>query len=265
MRRAAILLAAALLVAAGEPDPKTETEHRVKPGETLSGIANRAEVPRILIIEANGLKEPYTVRAGQVLIIPRRRSHTVKPGETGFEIALEYGLPWKAIAEANGLDPKKPVRAGRKLAIPTLSKAASEAPPAPPPPPKAPALDWPVDGKLRRGFAARPAGNYHDGVDITARKGTEVRAAAAGTVLFAGTEPKQFGRLVVLDHGNGWTSAYAFLDKITVKEGQKLRLGEQLGRVGSTGQAKGNELHFELRRNNKAVDPQPLMPKSGKD
>lgn len=264
MRRAAFLIAAAaLLMGAGKPDPKTETEHEVRPGETLAGIAQRAEVPRVLIIEANGLKEPYLVRSGQVLIIPRRRSHTVKPGETGFEIALEYGVPWKAIAEANALDPKKPVRAGQKLAIPTLAKAAAEPAPAPAPAPeaKAPQLGWPADGKVRRGFSARPARNYHDGIDIVAKRGSAARAATAGTVLFAGKEPKRFGQLVVIDHGQGWTSAYGFLDKVTVKEGDKVKAGERVGRIGDSGMATRDELHFELRRNNRPVDPAPLLPK----
>ncbi len=95
MRRAGIALALLGLAAAplvAETDPETATENVVKPGETLGGIANRAAVPRVLIIEANGLKEPYTLRAGQKLVIPRRRTHTVKDGETSLGIALDYGV-----------------------------------------------------------------------------------------------------------------------------------------------------------------------------
>ncbi|MFN5780252.1 MAG: LysM peptidoglycan-binding domain-containing protein, partial [Novosphingobium sp.] len=130
MVRAGLALALTVLVAApllAEDDPKTATEYVVKSGETLGGIANRVEVPRILIIEANGLKAPYTVRAGQKLVIPRRRTHTVKEDETGLGIALDYGVAWSAIAAANGIDPKKPVKAGQKLVIPTITRA-------PPPP-----------------------------------------------------------------------------------------------------------------------------------
>jgi len=72
-------------------------------------------VPRVLIIEANGLKPPYALRAGQKLVIPRRRSHTVKEGETGFSIAMDYGVPWSAIAAANGLQLDSAVKAGQSL------------------------------------------------------------------------------------------------------------------------------------------------------
>ena len=139
--RAALLPALALLImAASEPAkpaataPEQETEHTVLPGETLSGIANRARVPRVLIIEANRLKAPYQVRTGQKLTIPRTRSHTVKRGETGFTVAYTYAVPWHAIAIANNLDPDKPLSPGQKLLIPTIidqpSTAASTPAPA---------------------------------------------------------------------------------------------------------------------------------------
>ena len=180
-----------ILPKGAEPDPASETRHVVTPGETLGGIAARAEVPRILIIEANGLAAPYGVRAGQVLVIPRRRSHVTKPGETGFAIAMDYGVPWTAIAAANALDPQARVRAGQKLVIPTITKAR----PAPAAPSNTTAASttgaastaaastaarpadrdddegdvaaaangglhfvWPAPGKVRRGFAPRRKG-----------------------------------------------------------------------------------------------------------
>ena len=89
MKRFVLLCLAPLLVAAA--DPATETEHVVAEGETLGGIANRAKVPLAVIAAANGLVEPYSVREGQVLQIPRQRRHKVKRGETGFSIAMQYG------------------------------------------------------------------------------------------------------------------------------------------------------------------------------
>lgn len=283
MRRAALLVGVVALLlgapaAAQADDPKTVTEYVVKPGETLGGIANRTEVPRLLIIEANGLKAPYLVRAGQKLVIPRRRTHTVKGGETGFGIAMDYGVPWAAIAAANSLDPKEPVKAGQKLAIPTIAKgAATPAPstsaspepeptasPAPatklPPDTKAPRFAWPHGGKVRREFAPRGKSGWHDGIDLTADKGDAVRAAAAGKVIFAGQGPKEYGLTVIVYHTGRWTTTYSFLDKITVKDGEAVKQGERIGLAGQTGLATSPQLHFEVRRNRAALDPVDYLP-----
>lgn len=267
MKRSLALVALApLLLANGAPDdPAEETLHTVKPGETLGGVAERAVVPRVLIIEANGLTEPYALKTGQKLVIPRRRSHTVKAGETGFEIALQYGVPWEAIATANALDPKAAVKAGSKLVIPTLSKVADvTAEPAPAKsaakPAKSPEVRfaWPAPGKVLRGFAPGGAAK-HRGIDIAGPLGSAVRAVAAGKVLFAGPDDK-LGNLVVIDHGQGWATAYAKLQKVTVTKGDKARAGERVGLLGNSGENPRTELHFEVRRYNLPVDPAGVLP-----
>ena len=260
----------------GSASSEVESTHIVQPGETLSGIAVRAKVPRVLIAEANGLQPPFIVKAGQKLQIPRTRRHAVVAGDTAFSLAMKYGVPWEQIATANNLDPAAPLQAGEDLLIPTLlnppqtgvsklepapsSSTGIAAPPVPASPAKTARFGWPVTGPIRRGYAS--GSNYHDGLDIEAPKGTMVRAAAAGTVKFAGKEKEQFGNLVVIDHGNGWYTAYGFLSRITVKEGAKVAAGERIGLVGSTGLAKGNELHFEVRENGKPIDPLDELPKA---
>lgn len=295
-------LAIALAVLAADPglaqdtDPKTETEHVVKPGETLGGIAVRAQVPRVLIIEANGLKEPYLLRAGQKLVIPRRRTHTVKAGETTFSIAMDQGVLWSAIAAANGLDPKAEVKAGQVLALPTLAAQPAAAtkpaqpapitvpPPTPAPTPTsvasatpapaatpaaaaitdtaAPAFAWPVKGTVRRPFAPRGGkASYHDGIDVLSPEGTAVRSSAAGKVIFAGEGPKEYGLTVIIHHGGRWTTTYGFLKQVTVKQDDEVRAGERVGLVGETGLATEPQLHFEVRRNKVALDPAKYLPK----
>ena len=278
-RRAALLPAMALLLAraaAAEPalPPDQESEHVVQPGETLLGIARRAKVPHILIAEANGLQPPYPIRAGQKLDIPRTKHHKVAKGETGFAIAFQYGVPWHDIAIANDIPPDAVIKPGQNLLIPTIigNTGPAAPPPAPTPAPaatsapkavtadSAPNFAWPLSGPVRRGYTERSRKNYHDGLDITAPKGAAVRASAEGKVIFAGTMG-DYGKLVVLDHGGKWYSAYGFLSRITVKQDEKVKQGERIGLVGDTGLAKGYELHFELRRDNKPLDPGPLLPK----
>ena len=268
MRAWPALLAALapMLLAAAEPGlpPNQETEHVVKAGETLGGVAQRAEVPRVLIIEANRLTAPYALRAGQKLTIPRTRHHTVGRGDTRFTIAYLYGVPWSEIAVANGIAANADLRSGQKLLIPSVIAPQAAASPASEPAGASAAANrfaWPLAGAVRRGYTPRTTSpNYHEGLDIRTPAGTAVRASAAGKVLFAGDEPRQFGKLVVVEHEGGWQSAYAFLSRITVKEGDTVGQGERVGLSGQTGMARGPELHFELRRNNRPVDPAPQLP-----
>ena len=267
------LIALAPLLLAAKPDaasdPAQATMHTVKAGETLAGIAARAVVPRVLIIEANGLKPPYKVRPGQKLVIPRRRAYEVQPGDTGFSIALDQGMSWKEIATANGIDPKAAIKPGQKLVIPTISPAEVQSAETSTPPTKtadtgadsgAQRFAWPASGPVRRGFSAPGAKSGHPAIDIAGAAGSPVRAAAKGRIAFAGDEAKKFGNLVVIDHGGGWFTAYAKLQKVTVKKGERVKTGERIGLLGNTGETDKTELHFEVRQNNVPLDPEDLLP-----
>lgn len=252
MRNFLLILSAPLLLAAG--NPATETEHVVEEGETLGGIANRAGVEKGVIAATNGLREPYSLRAGQVLQIPRQKSYTVRAGNTLGGIANRFGVPIANIAVANGLEPPYNVRAGQKLIIPAVVKAAS----APPPTRTEPYFRPPHDGRILQGFSLKN-GKGHDGIDYAANPGDMVRAAASGSVVFA-DRASRFGRLVVIDHGNGWRTRYGHLSRITVKLGDVVKTGERIGLAGDAGVATRPELHFEIMRNNKRVDPKAKLP-----
>lgn len=240
----------------------------VQPGDTLGSIALRAQIPRVLIAEANGLAAADAIRAGQKLTLPRTRRHTVAAGETGFAIAYKYAVPWEQIAIANGIEANAALPPGKVLLIPTViaqPKAPAPAPtPATVPPaatqPAAAGFAWPLAGPIRRGFKPRSEGEFHDGIDITAERGEAVRAVAAGKVVFARKDPDQFGNLVVVEHADGWHTAYGSLDKITVKEGGTVTKGERVGLVGDTSLTRKTELHFEIRKAGKPVDPVDYLP-----
>ncbi|MDC0887282.1 M23 family metallopeptidase [Altererythrobacter sp.] len=258
-RPLALLFAAPLLLAAY--NPATETEHTVKAGETLSGIAERAGVPAAVIAAANGITEPFQVQVGDDLVIPRQRNHTVQPGETGFAIAIKYGVPFENIAIANGLDDKGTVKAGQKLIIPavfTPRRVARRSIPS------APFFRRPHDGRVLYGFSKREDGGGHDGIDIDVKLGDMVRASASGTVIFAAEEKTRFGRQVLIDHGDGWQTSYGHLARITVKKGDVVKSGERIGLAGDAGIATRPELHFEIRKDGADVDPAGKLPPRGK-
>jgi murein DD-endopeptidase MepM/ murein hydrolase activator NlpD len=114
-------------------------------------------------------------------------------------------------------------------------------------------LIWPCDGVVVSGFGMR-WGRMHEGIDIDCAYGTPNRAAAAGTVIFAGWLGG-YGNLVVVDHGNGLSTAYAHASAILVIVGRSVSQGDTVSLVGSTGHSTGPHLHFEVRVNGVAVDP----------
>jgi murein DD-endopeptidase MepM/ murein hydrolase activator NlpD len=248
--------------------PVGATEYVVKEGETLGGIANRAGVARIVIAEANGLREPYEVQAGQKLIIPRQRTHVVKAGETGFDIAYQYGIPFGRIAVANGLASDATLKVGQKLLIPAITRAPETSSASPPPAPRAPEpaparFRWPLTGAIAEGFNSGEGGQGHNGIDIAAAEGEPVKAAASGIVIYAQMERSRFGNLVIIDHGDRWHTAYGHMSRIAAKKGASVRAGEVIGYAGSTGTATTPELHFEVRNRNKPVEPQSVLGPQG--
>jgi murein DD-endopeptidase MepM/ murein hydrolase activator NlpD len=119
--------------------------------------------------------------------------------------------------------------------------------------PSAAGLIWPCDGVVVSGFGLR-WGRMHEGIDIGCAYGTPNRAAASGTVIYSGWLGG-YGNLVVVDHGNGLSTAYAHASSLLVSVGQTVSQGETVSLVGSTGNSSGPHLHFEVRVNGQAVDP----------
>ena len=101
---------------------------------------------------------------------------------------------------------------------------------------------------------------FHNGVDISAPAGTEIHAAAQGTVVFSG-EQRGYGNVVVLDHGNGYSTKYAHNQENLVKEGDKVDYGSPIARAGSTGRSTGSHVHFEVLHNGVAVNPGQVLAK----
>ena len=247
-------------------------------GDTVYGLSRRHRVPVRAIIEANHLRAPYHLKAGQRVALPRGRQHVVKRGETFYGIAQRYRVNPHAMARANGLAPPYDIRVGRVLVLtgtgaasPAMKKSRTKVvlkrlPRRPPPKavPQPPAASgngfiWPVRGRVLSGFGVKAKGLRNDGINISAKRGTPVKATENGVVVYAGNELRGFGNLLLVKHANGWVSAYAHNDTLVVKRGDKVAKGQRIATVGSTGSVKTPQLHFEMRRGRTAKDPRKYL------
>ena len=125
---------------------------------------------------------------------------------------------------------------------------------------------WPLDGRLMSPFGGRSdpfsgEGAIHTGVDLSAQYGTPVRATADGMVAFA-SWGGQYGKLVIVDHGNGMQTYYAHMSQFDVITGQEIRRGDTVGRSGSSGKSTGPHLHYEVRMGGTPIDPYPYLAQS---
>ncbi|HWD60528.1 MAG TPA: LysM peptidoglycan-binding domain-containing M23 family metallopeptidase [Stellaceae bacterium] len=118
---------------------------------------------------------------------------------------------------------------------------------------------WPVRGRVLASYGSMPGGGHNDGINIAAPRGTPVHAIDGGTVAYAGNEVKGYGNIVLIKHPDGWISAYAHLDDITVKPGDTIAAGQVIAKVGESGGVTEPQLHFELRRGKKPVDPKEFL------
>ena len=114
---------------------------------------------------------------------------------------------------------------------------------------------WPVRGRIISGYGTKPNGERNDGINLAVPEGTSVKAAEAGTVIYAGNELAGFGNLVLIRHADGWVSAYAHNSSIAVKRGDKVSRGQTIAQAGMTGSVTSPQVHFELRKGAKPVNP----------
>ncbi len=149
----------------------------------------------------------------------------------------------------------EPVSAATVEALAQAHKASGASTDAP--------LHWPVDGRISSGFGWRKSPftgerTFHSGVDIAARRGDPVEACWDGQVIFSGLKDG-YGRVVIVEHAGGWQSYYGHNSKNNVNVGDTVRAGEKIASIGSTGRSTGPHLHFELRRDGLAWDPEKIQ------
>lgn len=119
---------------------------------------------------------------------------------------------------------------------------------------------WPVKGRVVSGFGPREGGLHNDGINILAPAGSEVRAAENGIVVYAGNELRGFGNLLLVKHEGGYTTAYAHAQRLLVNRGDQVRRGQVIATVGQTGNVSEPQLHFEIRKGPRPIDPRRELP-----
>ncbi len=249
--------------------------HAVKPGETLGAIARSYGISARTIEGVNDLANPNMLKVGQQLRILSVDGtlHKVGEGETLWGISRRYSVSVAKILAANpSVNPDR-LAVGAELILPgVVARATANVASAGSGTGASRAgrsnglgsrgvtlaFAWPVIGRITSYFGSR-WGSFHEGIDIAASSGVEVHAAAPGRVVYSGWYGS-YGKLIIIDHGNGYRTRYGHNSTLMVSRGDMVSRGQPIARVGSTGRATGPHLHFEVRRNGQAVNPTAVLP-----
>jgi len=231
--------------------------HTVRKSQSGIAIARAYQVEWSKIVELNHLKEPFTLREGQRLLLPPAKEvakMTLEQRAAAFRIDLTD--------LATGSEPALAPTA--KPALPSPSAARQLAPTTPVAEPTiafAGKFDWPVEGRIIRPYGPTDYGGRNDGITLAAPRGTAIAAAADGVVMWVGEHPS-FGNVVLIRHGSGWITIYGNADKLLVKRGQAVTIGQTIARVGATGNSADQpQTFFEVLQGRKPVNPLRLLPK----
>lgn len=224
--------------------------HVVGKGQTVYQISRHYDVDMGALVRINQIAPPYQVAPGQRLRLPD--SSILKIAEARSSVGADRSKPRQVVGPS-----RLPSRA-RPSAQPTPARWSRPGPARIKNPPARTGRKflWPLRGKVIEAFGVRAGGLHNDGINIAARKGASIRAAENGVVAYTGNQLQGFGNLVLVKHAGGWMSAYAHSSKILVKRGDIVRRGQIIARVGRTGNVSRPQLHFELRRGERAVNPQ---------
>jgi murein DD-endopeptidase MepM/ murein hydrolase activator NlpD len=258
----------------------------VQQGDTLSSLSQRYGVPIGTIQAANNLADAR-LRPGQVLVMPganmagatRTASNTPVAPVTPPAPVAPAPAPTTQTANVPAAPAMPAMPATRKVSTTTISAPADGAAPqsAPtasaasgtsvtsngqlptPEPLSGNSFRWPVKGRIISGFGTKPDGGHNDGVNIAVPQGTPVKAAENGVVAYSGSELKGYGNLVLVRHANNWVSAYANNEQLLVKRGDKVSRGQVIAKAGTSGSVTEPQVHFELRKGSRPVDPTQYM------
>jgi murein DD-endopeptidase MepM/ murein hydrolase activator NlpD len=250
------------VIATATPGPG-ESVYVVAAGDTPHTIAEKLGADEKSIMVRNDVRAD-ALQIGQKLIIPAAgaaAAPSIAAAETGpsgvrkvkTTTILAPGATPPENAKPDTVEAAPDITGGGAQQLASVEQLPS------PDPMSGQSFRWPVKGRIISGFGTRPDGGHNDGVDISVPQGTEVKAAENGVVAYAGSELKGYGNLVLVRHANNWVSAYANNEAILVKRGDKVARGQVIAKAGATGSVSQPQVHFELRKGSRPVDPTKYM------
>jgi murein DD-endopeptidase MepM/ murein hydrolase activator NlpD len=253
----------------------------VESGDSLMGISRRTGVPVAALREANGLTDD-NIRIGQTLKVPGggsapKRVASVEPKPVAVMAPVEPAKP-AAAAQPKPYEAPKSAAKAEKPAVVAAAPAASEtvikAEPLQAEPtstvsdqtenevaaatPAGTGIDqfrWPVQGRVVKRYGEKSGAKRSDGLDISVPRGTPVKAAENGVVIYAGDGLKEFGNTVLVKHDNGLVTVYGPADELKVKRGATVRRGQEIATAGVSGNTDTPMVHFEVRKDSAPVEP----------
>lgn len=196
--------------------------------------------------------------------------HKIKRGQTFWRIAKTYNVDIEYLAKTNNLEDAREIKTGEWLFIPGADKTLeveiyktgevkTKRVSIPPSGDREIFLIWPITGKLTSPYGNRN-GKTHEGIDISVPKGTPIRAAASGRVTFSGRGYKDYGKMIIIEHDSEFQTVYAHNSENIADEGDEVKEGQIIGKVGDSGNATGYHLHFEVRKLGKPLNPLFFLP-----
>jgi murein DD-endopeptidase MepM/ murein hydrolase activator NlpD len=233
--------------AAAPPAAAWQARHTIKAGDSLYGIARQHRVTLAELQRVNGITNPLRVKIGTTLLVP---GTAAGPLESGPQAVQDPPATPKIInaerkvvaARSDQMSDAEAISPAGAAALTSQELSSGR-------------FRWPARGRIIAGFGRRPDGTHNDGINLALPQGTDVHAAEAGKVAYAGNELKGYGNLILIRHDNGWVSAYAHNEQLLVKRDDTIRRGQVIAKAGKTGTVDQPQLHFELRQGSKPVDP----------
>lgn len=229
--------------------------YTVVAGDTLSAISRRTGASIAAIKQVNSMTSD-TVRLGQTLIIPGLSDTApTKVAAAARVDPIETGAVERSPAPKPAVRAYTPPTQSAKTEDAAIEKIEKRDTASAPQATGVKTMRWPLQGRVISAFGSNAGGKGNDGIDISVPKGTPVKSAENGVVIYAGDGLKELGKTILVRHQDGIVTVYGHVDGIDVKRGDTVRRGQQIASSGMSGSAKQPQLHFEVRKNSKPVNP----------